>query len=90
MSQCSSTHHGDVKVGGVSTSSRWPGQLGCHLFQLLVPTMAGSVSYSIVEYFGGDDGYRCGYCKNEKGNFSHGKFIIKEQGNAAGQYVWTS
>ncbi|XP_022540734.2 arginyl-tRNA--protein transferase 1 isoform X2 [Astyanax mexicanus] len=29
-------------------------------------------SYSIVEYFGGDDGYRCGYCKNEKGNFSHG------------------
>ncbi|XP_037546006.1 arginyl-tRNA--protein transferase 1 [Nematolebias whitei] len=34
--------------------------------------MAGDVSYSIVEYFGGDDGYRCGYCKNEKGNFSHG------------------
>ncbi|XP_036429535.1 arginyl-tRNA--protein transferase 1 isoform X2 [Colossoma macropomum] len=32
---------------------------------------AGS-SYTIVEYFGGDDGYRCGYCKNEKGNFSHG------------------
>uniref|UniRef100_A0AAY5JX97 Arginyl-tRNA--protein transferase 1 n=1 Tax=Esox lucius TaxID=8010 RepID=A0AAY5JX97_ESOLU len=29
-------------------------------------------SYTIVEYFGGDDGYRCGYCKNEKGNFSHG------------------
>uniref|UniRef100_A0A671WXW9 Arginyl-tRNA--protein transferase 1 n=1 Tax=Sparus aurata TaxID=8175 RepID=A0A671WXW9_SPAAU len=25
-----------------------------------------------IEYFGGDDGYRCGYCKNEKGNFSHG------------------
>ncbi|KAG7260187.1 hypothetical protein CRUP_027322 [Coryphaenoides rupestris] len=34
--------------------------------------MAGSGSYTIVEYFGGDDGYRCGYCKNEKGNFSHG------------------
>ncbi|XP_067092163.1 arginyl-tRNA--protein transferase 1 isoform X1 [Osmerus mordax] len=33
--------------------------------------MAGG-SYTIVEYFGGDDGYRCGYCKNEKGNFSHG------------------
>ncbi|KAM9848195.1 arginyl-tRNA--protein transferase 1 isoform 1-T1 [Aulostomus maculatus] len=34
--------------------------------------MAGNSSYTIVEYFGGDDGYRCGYCKNEKGNFSHG------------------
>ncbi|XP_031435376.1 arginyl-tRNA--protein transferase 1 isoform X5 [Clupea harengus] len=34
--------------------------------------MAAGSSYSIVEYFGGDDGYRCGYCKNEKGNFSHG------------------
>ncbi|XP_030298249.1 arginyl-tRNA--protein transferase 1 isoform X3 [Sparus aurata] len=34
--------------------------------------MAGNKSYTIVEYFGGDDGYRCGYCKNEKGNFSHG------------------
>ncbi|XP_028825433.1 arginyl-tRNA--protein transferase 1 isoform X3 [Denticeps clupeoides] len=33
--------------------------------------MAGG-SYSIVEYFGGQDGYRCGYCKNESGNFSHG------------------
>uniref|UniRef100_A0A3Q3M9X8 Arginyl-tRNA--protein transferase 1 n=1 Tax=Mastacembelus armatus TaxID=205130 RepID=A0A3Q3M9X8_9TELE len=34
--------------------------------------MAGSKSYTIVEYFGGDDGHRCGYCKNERGNFSHG------------------
>ncbi|XP_069001204.1 arginyl-tRNA--protein transferase 1 isoform X3 [Embiotoca jacksoni] len=34
--------------------------------------MAGNKSYTIVEYFGGDDGYRCGYCKNEIGNFSHG------------------
>ncbi|XP_077585446.1 arginyl-tRNA--protein transferase 1 isoform X2 [Stigmatopora nigra] len=34
--------------------------------------MAGNNSYTIVEYFGGDDGHRCGYCKNEKGNFSHG------------------
>ncbi|XP_051474853.1 arginyl-tRNA--protein transferase 1 isoform X5 [Apus apus] len=32
---------------------------------------AGS-SPSIVEYFGGEDGYRCGYCKNESGNLSHG------------------
>ncbi|XP_060896616.1 arginyl-tRNA--protein transferase 1 isoform X1 [Labrus mixtus] len=34
--------------------------------------MAGNKSYTIVEYFGGDDGYRCGYCKNQTGNFSHG------------------
>uniref|UniRef100_A0A8C9VZV2 Arginyl-tRNA--protein transferase 1 n=1 Tax=Scleropages formosus TaxID=113540 RepID=A0A8C9VZV2_SCLFO len=33
---------------------------------------AGASSYSIVEYFGGEDGYRCGYCKNETGNFSRG------------------
>ncbi|KAK0155227.1 Arginyl-tRNA--protein transferase 1 [Merluccius polli] len=42
--------------------------------------MAGGNSYTIVEYFGGDDGYRCGYCKNEKGNFSHGqsgKYVYK-------------
>ncbi|XP_042673951.1 arginyl-tRNA--protein transferase 1 isoform X4 [Centrocercus urophasianus] len=32
---------------------------------------AGS-SPTIVEYFGGEDGYRCGYCKNESGNLSHG------------------
>ncbi|KAL4641294.1 arginyl-tRNA-protein transferase 1 isoform X2 [Arapaima gigas] len=32
----------------------------------------GGSSYSIVEYFGGEDGYRCGYCKNETGNFSNG------------------
>ncbi|XP_063163344.1 arginyl-tRNA--protein transferase 1 isoform X1 [Candoia aspera] len=29
-------------------------------------------SLSIVEYLGGDGGYRCGYCKNETGNCSHG------------------
>lgn len=34
--------------------------------------MAAGGSYSIVEYFGGDDGYRCGYCKHESGNFSNG------------------
>ncbi|KAF1375956.1 hypothetical protein PFLUV_G00225580 [Perca fluviatilis] len=34
--------------------------------------MAGNKSYTIVEYFGGDSGYRCGYCKNDEGNFSHG------------------
>lgn len=35
--------------------------------------MAAGGSYTIVEYFGGDDGYRCGYCKHENGNFSHGE-----------------
>ncbi|KAM9365429.1 arginyl-tRNA--protein transferase 1 isoform 1-T1 [Pholidichthys leucotaenia] len=34
--------------------------------------MAENKSYTIVEYFGGNDGYRCGYCKNQTGNFSHG------------------
>ncbi|XP_064173001.1 arginyl-tRNA--protein transferase 1 isoform X6 [Anguilla rostrata] len=34
--------------------------------------MAAGNSYTIVEYFGGEDGYACGYCKSEKGNFSHG------------------
>ncbi|XP_077206091.1 arginyl-tRNA--protein transferase 1 isoform X4 [Paroedura picta] len=32
----------------------------------------GGSSPSIVEYFGGEDGYRCGYCKNNAGNFSYG------------------
>lgn len=45
---------------------------------LYVLKMAGNKSYTIVEYFGGDDGYRCGYCKNEKGNFSHGKCLGKQ------------
>ncbi|KAG7334333.1 hypothetical protein KOW79_002740 [Hemibagrus wyckioides] len=34
--------------------------------------MAAGTSFSVVEYFGGDDGHRCGYCKNATGNFSHG------------------
>ena len=28
---------------------------------------------SIVEYFGRDEGHRCGYCKGEKSNLSNGK-----------------
>ncbi|XP_034993312.2 arginyl-tRNA--protein transferase 1 isoform X2 [Zootoca vivipara] len=32
----------------------------------------GGSSPSIVEYLGGDDGYRCGYCKSDTGNLSHG------------------
>ncbi|XP_023660117.1 arginyl-tRNA--protein transferase 1 isoform X3 [Paramormyrops kingsleyae] len=34
--------------------------------------MAAGGSYTVVEYFGGEAGYRCGYCKNDVGNFSHG------------------
>ncbi|KAM5141213.1 arginyl-tRNA--protein transferase 1 isoform 2-T2 [Mantella aurantiaca] len=33
---------------------------------------AGGGSLSILEYFGGEDGNRCGYCKSEAGNMSHG------------------
>ncbi|KAK2530683.1 Ate1 [Columba guinea] len=33
---------------------------------------AADSSPSIVEYFGGEDGYRCGYCKSDTGNLSHG------------------
>ena len=31
---------------------------------------------SIVEYFGGDDGHKCGYCKGKKNNFSNGEYRI--------------
>uniref|UniRef100_A0A5F9D1U0 Arginyl-tRNA--protein transferase 1 n=1 Tax=Oryctolagus cuniculus TaxID=9986 RepID=A0A5F9D1U0_RABIT len=31
-----------------------------------------AVSPSVVEYFEGEDFYRCGYCKNESGSRSHG------------------
>lgn len=31
-------------------------------------------SYSIVEYYGEQDKYRCGYCKSPNTNFSHGKY----------------
>lgn len=47
-----------------------PAELSC---RLEIIKMAGNMSYTIVEYFGGDEGHRCGYCKNEKSNFSHGK-----------------
>ncbi|XP_058666467.1 arginyl-tRNA--protein transferase 1 isoform X4 [Ammospiza caudacuta] len=33
---------------------------------------AGGGSPSIVEFFGGEDGYRCGYCRSDTGNISHG------------------
>ncbi|XP_059708083.1 arginyl-tRNA--protein transferase 1 isoform X1 [Haemorhous mexicanus] len=32
----------------------------------------GGGSPSIVEFFGGEDGYRCGYCRSDTGNLSHG------------------
>ncbi|XP_053306228.1 arginyl-tRNA--protein transferase 1 isoform X2 [Spea bombifrons] len=33
---------------------------------------AGGGALSILEYLGGEDGNRCGYCKSESGNISHG------------------
>ncbi|XP_063817917.1 arginyl-tRNA--protein transferase 1 isoform X2 [Pseudophryne corroboree] len=33
---------------------------------------ASGVSMSILEYLGGEEGNRCGYCKSEAGNISHG------------------
>jgi hypothetical protein len=33
--------------------------------------------YSIVEYYAGHEGYRCGYCKSTDTNYSHGKQYIK-------------
>ncbi|CAH2322774.1 arginyl-tRNA-- transferase 1 isoform X2 [Pelobates cultripes] len=33
---------------------------------------AGGGSLTILEYFGGENGNRCGYCKSEAGNMSHG------------------
>ncbi|XP_056351480.1 arginyl-tRNA--protein transferase 1 isoform X2 [Oenanthe melanoleuca] len=33
---------------------------------------AGGGSPSIVEFFGGEDGDRCGYCRSDTGNLSHG------------------
>lgn len=32
-----------------------------------------ALSPSIVEYFEGEDFYRCGYCKNESGSRSNGE-----------------
>ncbi|KAK7925457.1 hypothetical protein WMY93_007767 [Mugilogobius chulae] len=42
--------------------------------------MAENKSYTIVEYFGGDSGYQCGYCKNSVGNFSHGESMVCDVG----------
>jgi len=30
---------------------------------------------SIVEYFSGHEGYKCGYCKSTTTNYSHGMII---------------
>lgn len=64
---------------GFESAARTPGEpeANSQLSSVSIPKMAGNKSYTIVEYFGGDDGYRCGYCKNEKGNFSHGKCLIE-------------
>lgn len=45
--------------------------------------LAGAMaSPSIVEYFDGEDAYRCGYCKNQSGSRSHGE----RRGAAAGAW----
>ena len=33
-------------------------------------------SSSIVEYFGSDEGHKCGYCRGLKSNLSHGIFSV--------------
>lgn len=48
-----------------------------------------ALSPSIVEYFEGEDFYRCGYCKNESGSRSNGEragLVGREgrRGSAAG------
>ncbi|XP_006003695.1 arginyl-tRNA--protein transferase 1 isoform X3 [Latimeria chalumnae] len=61
--------------------------------------MAAGNSYSIAEYFGGDDGYRCGYCDNESTCFSHGMWahsmtvqdyqdLINRGWRRSGKYVY--
>lgn len=32
--------------------------------------------YSVVDYLSDHSGYRCGYCKSENTNFSHGKLFV--------------
>ncbi len=32
-------------------------------------------SSSIVEYFGADEGHKCGYCRGIKSNLSHGLYL---------------
>lgn len=32
------------------------------------------MSSSVVEYFGASNGHKCGYCRTDTNNSSHGKF----------------
>uniref|UniRef100_G3THT4 Arginyl-tRNA--protein transferase 1 n=1 Tax=Loxodonta africana TaxID=9785 RepID=G3THT4_LOXAF len=58
-----------------------------------------ALSPSIVEYFEGEDFYRCGYCKNESGSLSNGMWahsltaqdyqdLIDRGGFRSGKYVY--
>ncbi|KAM8923827.1 arginyl-tRNA--protein transferase 1 [Pelodytes ibericus] len=60
---------------------------------------AAGGAMSILEYFGGDDGNRCGYCKSEAGNLSHGMWahsltvqdyqdLINRGWRRSGKYVY--
>lgn len=31
---------------------------------------------SIIEYYAGNEGYKCGYCKKPDSNYSHGKIFV--------------
>ncbi|NXS09166.1 ATE1 transferase, partial [Neodrepanis coruscans] len=48
---------------------------------------AGGGSPSIVEFFGGEGGYRCGYCRSDTGNLSHG---AAGRGATRNQYLFTA
>lgn len=55
-----------VKCSNLATLPAWPSFAGGS-------DMAAAGSFSIVEYFWGDGGHRCGYCKDASGSFSHGE-----------------
>lgn len=42
-----------------------------------------ALSSSVVEYFEGEDFYRCGYCKNESGSRSNGEQAGRPAGEGA-------
>ena len=44
---------------------------------------------SIVEYFGDHTSYRCGYCKNNEGSYSHGEYLMfKKRFKVQGQHEY--
>ncbi|XP_075211116.1 arginyltransferase 1 isoform X3 [Lycorma delicatula] len=60
---------------------------------------ASTRSYSIVEYYGENGGYRCGYCKSSSTNYSHGmwahslsvqdyQYLIDRGWRRSGHYIY--